>query len=386
MVDQQSVPVSFIRGGTSKGLFFLEADLPTDAAARRRIFLSAIGSPDPSRRQLDGMGGGVSSLSKVMVVRRSARPGIDIDYLFYQVSVDRAQVDTSANCGNLSAAVAVFAVDRALVHLPDGPGTVVMFNENTGKRVDCHLTIRGGRAAVLGDFEIEGVAGLGAPIRLDFLDPGGAGTGALLPTGRPSDEIVLSDGGVVEASIVDASNLCVFVGAAALGLAGTERPDALADETALLVRLEEIRTRAAVLAGFCDRVEATPDAAPKIAVVGPAACSETLSGGEVGVDSCDVQIRMLSMGVPHLTIPLTGAMCAAVAARIAGSTLHSLVGDRPPGEMLRVAHGSGVLPVLAEVRQTNQGWEAQSVSVVRTVRTLMEGNVLVPAPAMVPGE
>ncbi len=216
-MDQISVPAVFMRGGTSKGLFFRAEDLPADRAARDRFFLAALGSPDPHGRQLDGMGGGVSSLSKAMAVWRSAREGVDVDYEFAQVAVGDAYVDYGSNCGNLSSAVGVFAVEAGLVDVADGAAVVRMFNVNTGKRVDCAFEVSGGHARATGDCAVAGVAGTGAPIRLDFLAPGGAGTGRLLPTGAPVDRLALPDGTAVDASIVDAGNLCVFVRAADFG-------------------------------------------------------------------------------------------------------------------------------------------------------------------------
>ncbi len=380
-MEQVSCPAVFMRGGTSKGLFFRAGDLPADGAARDRFLLAALGSPDPNGRQLDGMGGGVSSLSKAMMVSRSARPGVDVDYEFAQISVDRPVVDYGSNCGNLSSAVGVFAVEAGLVRVPDGEARVRMFNVNTSKRVDCVFGVAAGHARVFGDAAIAGVPGTGAPIRLDFLEPGGAATGRLLPTGAPVEALRLPDGTTVAASIVDASNLCVFVRAGDLGVTGTELPGDLRGRTDLMARMEDIRAAAAVAAG---RV-ATPreasehaQASPKIALVAPAADAPTLSG-RLRRDECDLQVRMLSMGVPHLAIPLTGAMCVAVAARVPGTLVHECAAPVMEGAPLRVGHGSGVLPAAAEVRNGADGPVAERASVMRTVRVLMEGRVFAPA-------
>jgi 2-methylaconitate cis-trans-isomerase PrpF len=380
-MEQVSYPAVFMRGGTSKGLFFRAGDLPADRAARDRFFLGALGSPDPNGRQLDGMGGGVSSLSKAMVVSRSAREGVDVDYEFAQVSVDRPVVDYGSNCGNLSSAVGVFAVEAGLVQAPDGEARVRMFNINTSKRVDCVFEVADGHARIFGDAEIAGVPGTGAPIRLDFLEPGGAATSRLLPTGAPVDALRLPDGSVVDASIVDASNLCVFVRAGDLGTTGTELPGDLRGRADLMDRLEQIRAAAAVAVGKVATPEEATErsqASPKIALVGPPADAPTLSG-RLRRDECDVQVRMLSMGVPHLAIPLTGAMCVAVAARVPGTLVHECASPVVDGEPLRVGHGSGVLPASAAVTQGTRGPFAERASVMRTARVLMEGRVFAPA-------
>ena len=384
-MEQISCPTVFMRGGTSKGLFFRAEDLPSDPAGRDRFILRATGSPDPNGRQLDGMGGGVSSLSKVMIVSRSGREGVDVDYDFGQIAIGDPVIDRQANCGNLSSAVGVFAVEAGLVTPPDGEAVLRMFNVNTGKRVDCVLQIAGGHARVQGDCAIAGVAGTGAPIRLDFLDPGGAGTGALLPTGAPVDLLELSDGTSVAASIVDATNLCVFVRAADMGLAGTELPSEFRGKLAVISRLEAIRGAAAVKAGVAASVkEATRSspASPKVAMVAAAADAPTLSGEGLRADECDIQVRMIAMGAPHLAIPLTGALCAGVAAQIAGTLVRECARPVAAGETFRIGHGSGVLPVEAVVRRRRDGWCAERASVTRTARVLMEGRVFAIAGAL----
>jgi len=267
---QDSCPALFLRGGTSKGLFFHAGDLPADRAERDRFILRAMSSPDPYSRQLDGMGGGISSLSKAMIVARSAREGIDLDYEFGQVGVSDGLVDYAGNCGNLFSAVGVFAVEAGLVSPPDGEATLRMFNINTAKRVDCVLQIRDGHAAVAGDLAIAGGAGTGAPIRLDFLQPGGAGTGRLLPTGAPTEVLELPDGTEITASIVDAAIPCVFVRAADMGLAGTELPSELRARLDVMARLEAIRSVAALKTGLVDDIRAATrfsPATPKVAMV-----------------------------------------------------------------------------------------------------------------------
>jgi 2-methylaconitate isomerase len=213
-MPQRWVPAVFMRGGTSKGLFFHAGDLPADAAARDRLLLAALGSPDPFGRQLDGMGGGISSLSKAAVIGPPTRPGADVDYTFAQVAVDRPVVDLGANCGNLSSAVGPFAVDEGLCPRADGAALVRIHNTNTGGLIHARFAVRDGRAETRGELSIPGVAGTGSPVRLDFLDPGGARTGRLLPTGRPVDEVELGGAGRFRLSLVDAAAPVAFVAAA----------------------------------------------------------------------------------------------------------------------------------------------------------------------------
>lgn len=375
MSDQIGVNATFMRGGTSKGLFFRWEDVPE---ARDAFFCAAIGSPDPNGRQLDGMGGGVSSLSKAMMVRRSERDGVDIDYLFAQIEIGEATVDYASNCGNLSSAVGCFAVDQGFVQLPDGPGVVRMYNENTAKRIDCHLTVRGGRAAVTGDEAIAGVAGPGSAIRLDFLDPGGARTGRLLSDYGVAGTLEAGDDVPVRFSFVDAANPCIYVAAADLGLTATELPAEIAARTDVMARLEAIRRGVACGAGFGAAPEAVPASVPKIALVGPPAPSRTLAGETVAAEECDVQVRMISMGQPHLAIPLTGAMCAAVAARLPGSVVATVARIVAESRPLRIATASGVVPAMAEVDLAGSEPRALRAGVFRTARTLMEGRVMVP--------
>lgn len=382
MADQAGIRASFLRGGTSKGLFFRWEDLPADVAARDRFLCAAIGSPDPNGRQLDGMGGGVSSLSKAMLVRQSSRPGVDVDYLFAQVAVDAPVVDYGGNCGNLSAAVGVFAVDQGLVRLSEGPGRVAMFNENTGKRIDCHLTVRGCRAAVHGDAGIAGVAGQGSAVRLEFLEPGGSRTGRLL-AGGPRMGVTLADGRTIDVSFVDAGNPCVFVTAGALGLTGAELPAEIAAMPDVMAALDVVRRTAGVAAGLGDTPQAVPGSVPKVALVGTPASWRTLAGETLPAEDCDVQVRMISMGKPHLAIPLTGALCTAVAARVAGTVVAEVARAVAPGRPLRIGTASGVVPAFSEVADGPDGPHAQSASILRTARTLMEGTVY--APIEMPG-
>lgn len=387
-MDQAAIQAVFMRGGSSKGLFFHRRHLPADRALWDAVFTAALGSPDHYGRQLDGMGGGISSLSKVMIVEPSTHPDCDVDYTFGQVAVDAALVDYRSNCGNLSAAVGVFTLDEGLVAAADGPLTVRMFNTNTKKRVLCHLEARGGTAAVDGAFQIDGVAGTGARIQLDFMDPGGAVSGKLLPTGRTVDQFDVPGLGAVPGSLVDATNPVVFIKASAVGASATERPDELRADAALLRTLEAIRGAAAVRLGLVNRAAdamTQSRSSPKVALIAKAAASRLLDGRVLEGEAIDLLVRMISMGVPHNAVPLTGAMCAAVASRIAGTVVHEACRIRGSADVpVRIGHPSGVLPVDADVRIENGQPRAGTATVFRTARRLMAGQVYVPIQRLKP--
>jgi 2-methylaconitate isomerase len=378
-MPQHWVPAVFMRGGTSKGLFFHAEDLPGDPAARDRLLLAALGSPDPFGRQLDGMGGGISSLSKAAVIGPPTLADADVDYTFAQVAVERPVVDLGANCGNLSSAVGPFAVDQGRCPRADGPALVRVHNTNTGGLIHARFAVSGGCAETRGDMAIPGVAGTGAPIRLDFLDPGGARTGRLLPTGNPVDEVVLDGAGRFRLSLVDAANPAVFVAAAELGLDGTESPDELETRPEVMALLDRLRRRAGVLMGLAPDPGVVELATPKIAALRPPRPFRTLDGRLVAAADHDVGVRMLSMERAHRAVPVTGALCLAVACRVPGTVARGLASAPAGGDPVRVGNPSGVVQVDAEVAATADGWRAGSASLYRTARTLMRGEVAVPA-------
>jgi 2-methylaconitate isomerase len=364
---QRRVRAVFMRGGTSRALFFHERDLPAAGEARDRLLLAALGSPDPYGRQLDGLGGGISSLSKACVIGPPTHPDADVDYTFAQVHVDRPIVDYAGNCGNCAAAVGPFAIDERLVAPVEGETVVRIHNTNTKKLVRARVPVRASEAAVAGEFELPGVPGRGARIALDFLDPGGARAGRLLPTGHPEDRI---EG--VPASLVDATNPVVFVRAADVGLAGTEAPPAIDADRALGARLEAIRVAAARMMGIPGSA-----ATPKIALVAPPAAFTALDGTRYGPEDGDVIARVISMGHCHRAFALTAAMCLAVAAKIEGTLVRACARRATAGD-LKLGHPSGVLPLDAAVAvRGGEPW-AERVTVYRTARRLMEGYVLVP--------
>lgn len=377
----------FMRGGTSKALMFRAADLPADRELWTPIFLGAIGSPDPNGRQLDGMGGGISSLSKVCVIGPPTFTGADVDYTFAQVSVKDATIDYNGNCGNMSSAVGPFAIDEGIVAAGGAEAVVRIHNTNTRKLIVARFALDDGRAAVDGDFRLPGVAGSAAPVRLDFMEPGGAGTGKLLPTGNPADVLDVAPNGArgVEVSMVDAANPCVFVEAAALGASGVEMPDELDADGDLLRRLEAIRIAASLRMGIAKTAEAAAriPSIPKVAMVAPPRASRTLAGETLGADGSDLTVRMISIGQPHRAVPLTGAMCLAVASRING-TVVSRIARAPAAsdEPVRIAQPSGLTVVGAAVRREGDRWIAERATVYRTARRLMDGFVYVRAAAL----
>jgi len=365
-MTQRRIRAVYMRGGTSRCLVFHEKDLPGPGPERDRILLAALGSPDPYGRQLDGLGGGISSLSKACIVGAPTHPGADVDYTFAQVEVSRPVVDYTGNCGNCSSAVGPFALDEGLVPVREGETVVRIHNTNTKKLIVAHVPVAGGEAATAGDFELPGVAGRGARIALDFVDPGGARTGRLLPTDHAVDSV---EG--VDASLVDATNPVVFVRAKDVGLGGAELPQAIDADRELSARLERIRVEAARLMGIPGSA-----ANPKIAVVAPPAPFTALDGARYAGDQADLLARVISMGNCHRAFALTSAMCLAVAARIEGTVVSECDASRGAGDV-RLAHPSGVLPIAAAVSTRDGRPTAETVTVYRTARRLMEGWVRV---------
>jgi len=367
----------FARGGTSKALIFHRADLPADRKDWTALFLAAMGSPDGYGRQLDGMGGGVSSLSKVCIVEPSNRTDADVDYTFGQVSISGTTVDYSGNCGNMSSAIGPFAVEEGLVAVGDGPCTIRIFNTNTQRLIHATFDVLDGQAVTAGDCVIPGVEGAGAPIRLDFISPGGATTGKLLPTGNAVDLLEIPGLGRVECSLVDAANACVFVAASDLGLTGTELPDELEKRPDILEKLALIRAYGAIAMGLSKTIEEArrKPMLPFIAMVAKPCESKTLSGTVIPAASVDLTIRAISNGQPHRALPLTGSLCAAVASEIQGSLPHRLTTSR--GARRRLGMPSGVIEVAADVVRSNASWEARQGSFYRTARRMFEGAICV---------
>ena len=375
-MTQLRIPAVFMRGGSSKGVFFKADDLPQDRNQKDRIFLKTLGSPDAYGRQLNGMGGGVSSLSKAVILSKSTSPDIDIEYNFAQIAVGAKDVDYSTTCGNLSSAVGPFAIDHGLVEATGDMTRVRVWSVNTGKTYHAYVPTLNGCFNEHGSFDIPGVSGTGSQIRLDYLDPGGATTGALLPTGNVRDIIQLDGEAPIEVSIVDASTGQIVVAAERFGLSGAEQVDELEANKKLMALLDRLRRACGVLMGLATSPDQVPLGNPRIALIAPLIPYQTLAGETVQPDAAHLSARITSMGQIHRVMPLTGAMCLGVACRIKGSVAYEHVGEA--SDDLLFANPSGVLPVDADVQLLGAHWVAKSVTVYRTARALMEGFVLVP--------
>jgi len=381
-MKQLQILAVFMRGGTSNAVVFHARDLPRDRALWDEIFLAAIGSPDLYGRQLDGMGGGVSSLSKVCVIGPPTRPDADIDYTFAQVQVKEAKVEYSANCGNMSSAMGPFAVDEGLLKVSGREALVRVHNTNTKKIIWSRFQVDDGLSAVDGDLAIPGVAGTGAPVKLEFREPGGATTGKLLPTGNVSDTLDVPGVGRIRVSMGDGANACVFVRAADLGIKGTELPDEIDANPELLRKLASIRIAASVAMGVTKTPEeaARRAAVPFVGFISRPQDAKTLTGATLKAAGMDLTGRMMSNGQPHRALPLTCTLCMAVAARLDGSVVQEAT--RPAGNPeseIRIAMPSGVLTVAASVRKLEGQWYAEQGAFYRTQRRMFEGQVLVRA-------
>ncbi len=386
-MKQLKLPAVFMRGGTSNAVVFNQNDLPQDRALWDEIFLAAIGSPDPNGRQLDGMGGGVSSLSKVCVIGPPTRADADIDYTFAQVQVKEAKVDYGANCGNMSSAMGPFAVDEGLVKVSGREALVRIHNTNTKKIIYALFSMDDGLAAVDGDLAIPGVSGTGAPVKLEFRDPGGATTGKLLPTGNAVDELDVPGVGKVRASLVDAANATVWINAKDIGLTGIELPEQIDADAAVMQKLSAIRIAGSVAMGIAANAEeaAKKKSIPFIGFVSPVQDAKLLSGEAISANDIDLTGRVISNGQTHRALPLTVSLCMAVAARIEGSVVSEVL--RKGGDVeapIRIGMPSGILTVAATVKRKDGGWQAEQGAFYRTQRRMFEGQVLVRA-SRVPG-
>lgn len=378
-MSQIAVSAAFIRGGTSKALVLQRRDLPENEAEWPALFAAMLGSPDPNMRQLNGMGGGISSLSKICVIGPSTRPDADIDYTFAQVGVIDDSVDFSGNCGNMSSAMGPFAYDEGLVDGPrDGEATVRIHNTNSGKVIAARFPVRDGVAEVEGALVIPGVEGTGAPVVLDFLDPTDTTGHGALPTGNARDRLTLSDGRAVDVTMIDAAVPSVFVDAAQVGGDCRSHPADIDGDRALMARLEEIRCLASVAMGL------TPDpaaarariATPKVAMVGSPADYEDLAGTGHAAQGHDLQIRMISAGQAHRAVPVTGALALACAGAVDGSVVNGQIAPGGDLQSLRIATPSGIVTVGA-TRDPDTG-TITAARILRTQRRLMDGRVYVP--------
>ncbi len=384
-MTQLRIPAVYMRGGTSKGVFFLADDLPSNREARERILLRVIGSPDPYGKQIDGMGGATSSTSKVVILSKSSRPDCDVDYLFGQVAIDAPVIDWSGNCGNLTAAVGPFAIGAGLFNAPmEGIAAVRIWQANIAKKIVAHVPMRGGEVLESGSFRLDGVAFPGAEVKLEFLDPAGedgqAGGGATFPTGCPVDLLAVPGLGTPEATLINAGNPTIFVEAASLGLDGTELQQDVNGRKELLDIAEAVRSRGAVAMGLA----ATPEEAttkrphtPKVAFVAKPAGYTASDGRRIDPQSIDLLARIFSMGKLHHAMTGTGAVAIAAAAAIPGTIVHRIA-PLSGGGSIRFGHPSGTLTLGAEAVEQEGEWIIRKVIVSRSARRLMEGWVRVP--------
>ncbi len=389
-VAQIKIPATYMRGGTSKGVFFSLEDLPVSAqipgAARDALLMRVIGSPDPYGKQIDGMGAATSSTSKTVIVARSARLEHDVDYLFGQVSIDTAFVDWSGNCGNLSAAVGAFAIASGLVdgsRIPrNGVAIVRIWQANIGKTIIAHVPITDGMVQETGDFELDGVTFPAAEVQLEFLDPAAdeeGGGGSMFPTGNLVDELQVPGVGTLSVTMINAGIPTIFVNARDVGYQGTELQDAINGDAKALAMFENIRAHGAVRMGLIAHVDeaAKRQHTPKVAFVAGPADYVSSSGKAVAAADIDLLVRALSMGKLHHAMMGTAAVAIGTAAAIPG-TLVSLAAGGEARSAVRFGHPSGTLRVGAQARQVDGNWEVTKAIMSRSARILMEGWVRVP--------
>jgi 2-methylaconitate isomerase len=393
---QRKIPAVYMRGGTSKGVFFLRDSLPTDPGLRDSILLRVIGSPDPYGKQIDGMGGATSSTSKVVVVGPSSRQDCDVEYLFGQVSIEKPLIDWSGNCGNLTAAVGPFAISQGLVAAPaDGSATVRIWQANIQAKIHAHVPMAKGEVVEEGDFVFDGIAFAAAEVRLDFLDPGAAkgedgSQSCIFPTGGVRSKLKAPGLSSLAVTMINAGNPTVFVDAAELGLRGNETQSEVNGDSALLARCEAIRAHAAVRMGLAKTAEDATDLrphTPKLAYVASPESYIASNGRYVAASDLDLNARIVSMGKLHHAMTGTGAVAIAVAAAIPGTVVNGLLGQTRVDSTkesvetkVRFGHPSGVTTVHAEAKQREGEWVVTKVCMSRSARRLMEGWVLVPDP------
>lgn len=385
-VGQAKLRCVVMRGGTSRALFFRDDDLPADDEARTATILAAFGSPDPYGRQINGLGGATSTTSKVAIINRSDRPGVDIDYTFGQVEIDRPLIDGRGNCGNISSAVGPYAVDEGLVPATGAMTLVRILNTNTNKVIVAHVPTEDGHFADAGDFAIDGIPGTASKIVLDYVDPGGSVTGKLLPTGNARDVLQVPGVGPIQVSIVDAANPVVFVRFEDLGLTGDEPLNEIDGDPKMLARIESVRAHAGVLAGLGrtpEEMTASVPSVPKLAFVARPRGYKKVNDARVEADEIDLYARIMSMGKLHRSYALTGAICTTLAALIPGTVVNDAVSERAKEtELVRLGHPSGIGALAGKVAKRDGVWVAETVSATRTARRLMEGFVFVPSAAV----
>ncbi|QYJ87705.1 2-methylaconitate cis-trans isomerase PrpF [Shewanella mesophila] len=386
IMKQIKIAATYMRGGTSKGVFFALNDLPEAAkvpgAARDAMLLRVIGSPDPYGKHTDGMGGATSSTSKTVILSKSSKADHDVDYLFGQVAIDKPFIDWSGNCGNLTAAVGAFAISKGLVdpiNVPDnGVAVVRIWQANISKTIIAHIPMQDGEVLELGDFELDGVTFPAAEVLVEFVDPAD-GEGAMFPTGNLVDELSVPGVGTFAATMISAGIPTIFLNAQELGYDGTELQEAINGDDAALAKFELIRAYGALKMGLIEDVEQakTRQHTPKVAFVAPPKAYISSSGKSVSVDDVDLLVRALSMGKLHHAMMGTAAVAIGTAAAIPG-TLVNLAAGGTERSNVRFGHPSGTLKVGATAAQMQGVWSVEKVSMSRSARVLMEGYVRVP--------
>lgn len=372
MQTQRKYPCVYMRGGTSKAVLFHERDLPEDRKQWNEIFLKVMGTPDV--KQIDGMGGTVSSTSKIAVIKKSEREGIDVDYTFCQVNITMPVADYKANCGNISSAVGPFAIDEGLIMPVEPVTTVRIYNTNTNKVIIEHVRVKDGHACMYGEEEIQGVPGTGSRIDEYFMDPAGAVTGTLFPTGNKKDILDVPDYGKAEVTVIDSGNAAVFIKASDLGIRGCELVE-LNQCKEVMEHIERIRGIAAEKLGFVEnwqeaRVKST--AAPEAVIVSASQDYADLDGKNVKGEGMDICVRSISVGQVHKAYPITGAVATGSAAKIHGTIVNDLLKYKD-FETLKLGHSSGIM----SIRVNGEGEHVESVGVVRTARRIMDGYVYI---------
>lgn len=383
---QLRIPAVYMRGGTSKGVFFKQEDLPADPVRRDKILLRVIGSPDPYGKHIDGMGAATSSTSKVVIIAKSTHPECDVDYLFGGLAVDKATIDWSGNCGNLTAAVGPFAISMGLLAAPaDGWASVRIWQANIGKKIIAHVPMQGGEVQEEGDFELDGVTFPAAEIKLEFLDPGadegdGAG-GSMFPTGHVTDQLEVPGVGSFEVSLINAGLPTIFIAASSLGYTGTELQPDINGRPDELARIERIRNYGAVAMGLAKTPEEAAKTAhtPKVSFVARSRGYTASDGRTVKESDIDLLARVFSMGPLHHAMTGTGAVAIAAAVAIPGTIPNRLARKTADGRV-RFGHPSGMLSVGAEATEVDGEWIVSKALMSRSARRLMEGWVRVPDP------
>lgn len=366
-------PCVYMRGGTSKAVFFHEKDLPEDKSLWDDIFLKVMGTPDV--KQIDGMGGTVSSTSKIAIIAPSDKPGVDVEYTFRQVDIVIPRVDGSANCGNISSAVGPFAIDEGLVPAVEPITVVRVLNTNTNKIIEEHVRVEDGHAMVHGDEVIQGVPGTGSRINMYFEDPAGSKTGKLFPTGQKKEVFDVPGYGPAEVTVLDCSNPMVFIKASDLGIKGSELTE-LNQNKDVMEHIERIRGMAAVKCGFVENWEdarTKSTSAPKVSIVSAPQDYINMDGNEVKADTMDLCCRAISVGALHKAYPMTVAVGTGAAARISGTIVNEIVKPAPDQDIIRLGHASGV----TEVDVKMDGEKVVKGGVTRTARRIMDGWVYV---------